>query len=106
MGNELLKDPHPMQPIVLADNDVIRFKANKIVRFLLDWASQRGIDMNTLAIMPFSQEDRAQFAQLIGYSVSGYGELQYAIGVEEADGKAEELLASTRATTHGENKNA
>lgn len=104
MGNELLKDPHPMQPIIIASDGRIRFKENKIVRFLLDWASPRGIDMNTLAAMNFSQEDRAQFAQLIGYSVRGYGGLRYAINVEEADGKAEQLLASTRAITNGGEK--
>lgn len=34
--------------------------------------------MNLLAAMEFTDEDRQQFAQLIGYSVSGYGELPYA----------------------------
>jgi hypothetical protein len=33
--------------------------------------------MNSLAVMTFSREDREQFAQLIGYSVSGFGELSY-----------------------------
>lgn len=33
--------------------------------------------MNDLACMEFSQEDREQFAQLIGYSLSGYGDLSY-----------------------------
>lgn len=33
--------------------------------------------MNTLARLKFPDVDRAQFAQLIGYSVSGYGELSY-----------------------------
>jgi hypothetical protein len=32
--------------------------------------------MNTLATMTFSDDDRRQFAQLIGYSLSGYGELR------------------------------
>jgi hypothetical protein len=54
---------------------VLRFKANAIVRFLLDAGPY---DMNTLAMMPFTDEDRRQFAQLIGYSVSGYGDLSYA----------------------------
>ena len=27
--------------------------------------------------MEFTKEDRQQFAQLIGYSLSGYGELNY-----------------------------
>ena len=33
--------------------------------------------MNELACMDFSQEDSEQFAQLIGYSVSGFSELSY-----------------------------
>lgn len=37
-----------------------------------------GIDMNKLACIDFSDKDREQFAQLIGYSLSGLGELSYA----------------------------
>jgi hypothetical protein len=33
--------------------------------------------MNRLALVPFSDEDRAQFAQLIGYSLNRYSELSY-----------------------------
>ncbi len=33
--------------------------------------------MNDLAVKDFSDEDRCQFAQLIGYSISGYEELSY-----------------------------
>ena len=66
----------PIQPIV--DN---RFVENKIVRYLLD---NGGIDMNKLAIMDFSNEDRSQFAQLIGYSVSGWSTLDY-VSDEEYD---------------------
>jgi hypothetical protein len=33
--------------------------------------------MNNLALLPFSNEDRVQFAQLIGYSLNGFGELPY-----------------------------
>lgn len=50
---------------------------NAIVRYLLDDNRQAKIDMNHLAILPFSKEDREQFAQLIGYSVVGFGELDY-----------------------------
>lgn len=64
---------HPIQPLV-TENGVVRFRANAIVRHLLDHG---GIDMNALARMTFSDEDRAQFAQLIGYSLSGYGSLGY-----------------------------
>ena len=92
----------PMQPIVMSKRKqdgpfgVIRFQENAIVRFLLDWASQRGMDLNALALMEFSAEDRMQFAQLIGYSVSGFGELSYArpVVIREADAAAEKLLAA------------
>ena len=74
-----MKEPeHPTQPIVLDEYGTTRFKANKVVRFLYDWATQRGMGLNTLALMDFTDEDREQFAQLLGYSVSGFGELPYA----------------------------
>lgn len=66
--------PHPIQPIITDEHGVERFKENAIVRYLLDAG---GIDMNKLAILPFSREDREQFAQLIGYSHSGAHDLSY-----------------------------
>lgn len=66
---------HPIQPLQLDDKGVLRFKENAIVRHLLD---NGGIDLNKLARLEFSREDREQFAQLIGYSLSGFGELGYA----------------------------
>jgi len=51
-----------------------RFVENAIVVWLLD---NGGIDLNDIACHPFSNEDREQFAQLIGYSLSGYGSLSY-----------------------------
>lgn len=66
---------HPMQPVYLDDRGTARFKQNAIVRFLLDAGP---FDMNKIAVLPgISQEDREQFAQLIGYSISGFGELSY-----------------------------
>jgi hypothetical protein len=65
---------HPMQPVMIDKHGVARFKANAIVQFLLD---KGPFDLNKLATMPFTNEDREQFAQLIGYSVGGYGELSY-----------------------------
>lgn len=66
--------PHPVQPLIVDEYEVLRFKGNAIVRFLLDAGP---FDMNQLALMPFTVEDREQFAQLIGYSLSGFGELSY-----------------------------
>jgi hypothetical protein len=65
---------HPVQPLVYDDNNIIRFKENAIVRYLLDAGP---FDMNHLAVMSFSGEDREQFAQLIGYSLNGFEELSY-----------------------------
>lgn len=86
---------HPMQPIQFVGN-VIRFKQNAIVRLLID--THPTIDMNTLACMELSQADRNQFAQLIGYSVSGFGELSYAFpsDVAEADSIADALSKKKR----------
>ncbi len=64
---------HPIQPIIDV-NGTKRFKANAIVEYLLD---NGGIDMNAISRLPFSREDREQFAQLIGYSLSGFSELGY-----------------------------
>ena len=59
----------PIQPI-----EDHRFVANKIVLHLLD---DGPFDMNTIAMRNFPREDREQFAQLIGYSLSGASELDY-----------------------------
>jgi hypothetical protein len=56
---------HPMQPVVLDKVGTLRFKENAIVRFL---AQDR---LCELAGMEFSDADREQLVQLIGYSVSG-----------------------------------
>lgn len=71
---EVTPPTHPMQPLIEDHEGIIRFKKNAIVRYLLDSGTA---DMNTLALMPFSDEDRMQFAQLIGYSVGGFAELSY-----------------------------
>ena len=65
---------HPNQPLYRDDRNVLRFKQNHIVRFLLDHGPH---DLNSLARMNFEREDRVQFAQLIGYSLSGFGDLGY-----------------------------
>ncbi len=86
---------HPMQPIELDEHGTARFKGNTVVQYLLDAG---GIDMNKLAIIPFDQDDRQHFAQLIGYSVCGFGDLSYTPRkiVEEADAQVEELLAKKK----------
>lgn len=69
---------NPMQPIIRDHNKVIRFKSNAIVEALLEHAHKgKKLDLNDIAWMEFSQDDRCQFAQLIGYSLDGYHELSY-----------------------------
>jgi len=100
---------HPIQPII--DNDgAFRFKGNKIVRHLLD---NGPFDMNDLAVQDFSDEDREQFAQLIGYSLNGFSELSYASndtyhaackmseGKDEKDARIESLEATLDAVRKG-----
>lgn len=64
---------NPIQPLAPDEHGTVRFKANAIVQHLLD--SHPTCDMNVLARMDFTADDRQQFAQLIGYSLSGYSEL-------------------------------
>ena len=77
---------HPIQPLEMIDG-VKRFKQNKILGYLFD---QGCIDMNKLAMIDFPQDDRQQFAQLIGYSLDGYSELSY--GEDEVIASAELML--------------
>lgn len=71
------KNKQPMQPVIVDKNGVARFKKNEVVRMLLDLASPKGVDMNTLVVAGdgLPQKDWEQFYQLIGYSLSGYAEL-------------------------------
>lgn len=69
--------PHPMQPIVTKDG-VYRFNENSILR----WAVNTGrLSLNEIAAeaanQGFTDDDQAQLAQLIGYSLGGYAELPY-----------------------------
>ena len=68
---------NPMQPLVLDDKGVVRFKENKIVRYLLDYATEKGVGLNEIGMMAFPINDQEQLAQLIGYSLSGFSELSY-----------------------------
>lgn len=81
---------HPLQPLLKDRHGTMRFKENKIVTYLLD---NGGIDLNKLARLSFDQNDREQFAQLIGYSLGGFGELSYV--TDEVYDAAEESLAES-----------
>lgn len=71
----------PQQPLVTDERGTLRFRENAIVRFFLDEHTKsvigNGGGLNQIACMDFTPEDRMQFAQLIGYSLDGYGELSY-----------------------------
>ncbi|EHN8852274.1 hypothetical protein KY275_16880 [Enterobacter hormaechei] len=67
----------PMQPLVIDAHGRLRFKENQIVRTLLDYATEHGYGLNEIAREEFDAEDQMQLAQLIGYSLSGYGTLSY-----------------------------
>lgn len=82
----------PMQPIYIDAAGIARFKANAIVAFLL---KNGPFDLNDLATRGFSDEDEAQFAQLIGYSVSGWGDLSYVDAKDVA--AADEIVAAIAA---------
>lgn len=87
------KPKHPMQPLITSKDGVRRFKPNALVRYLLDAGP---FDMNHLALIPVDNDDRQQFAQLIGYSVDGYSDLSY------ADSDTIELIENS--LTKGETK--
>lgn len=62
---------HPIQPTEIDEHGVRRFKANALVRYMVDtWC-----DLNKLSIVNQrgvgTKEDYDQLLQLIGYSVSG-----------------------------------
>lgn len=90
-----MKQRHPIQPVIVDECGVHRFKENKIIRCLLETGP---LDLNQLAMMDFSREDREQVAQLIGYSVSGFGDLSYASRrvIKKADRRSERLAAKSK----------
>lgn len=99
--DERAKLRHPMQPIGFdghstehSPRGVIRFKSNAII----EWLFRTGkLDLSEISMMAqsgmFPTEDQVQLAQLLGYSVSGFGDLSYVprYVCNEADAKAAEL---------------
>jgi len=72
-----VREPHPSQPIV-GPRGRRHFKANAIVRFLYERArDELNLGLNEIAELPFTREDRIQFAQLLGYSTWRFRELPY-----------------------------
>ena len=90
----MAKRKHPIQKIVVTESGVIRFTENEIVSHLLD-AYPGGL--NALAARfrrDDSLEDYEQLMMLIGYSVSGFGDLDLdRRTIAVADGMAARLFA-------------
>lgn len=82
---------HPMQPVEFDKYGTIRFKENKIVRFLYDTSKNK---LNELSCMDFSDEDMNQLAQLMGGSICYYGECDYVS--DEDYYRAEKLAENIR----------
>lgn len=82
----------PIQPLYIDQHGTVRFVSNRIVQELLDHSSRHGYDMNEIARQAgnglFSAAEQMQFAQLIGYSMHGWGTLSYV--TDEAYAVAEE----------------
>lgn len=83
---------HPIQPLMVDGMGVLRFKENRIISDLLDFADDHGFGLNEIACREYSREDRQQLAQLIGYSLRGYGELRSY--VDDGAYGAAQLMAS------------
>ena len=85
--------PQPMQPLYRDKRGVPRFQSNSIVRYLLDEASAKGIDLNHLDRQNFPDEDWQQFLQLIGQSLTCWGDSSHVSdeAFEAADKVAKDL---------------
>ena len=66
-----------MQSVIMTEDGKLRFRENQIISFLVELAFENGFSLSKIAAMDFSDEDRMQLAQLMGYSVAGYGMLSY-----------------------------
>jgi hypothetical protein len=91
----MAKRKQPMQPIYIDKEGVVRFQSNKIVDWL--FATQK-ISLNEISAMcqtsKIPKADQMQFWQMLGYSVSGFGDLSFVDKeiVFQADMIAEQLL--------------
>jgi hypothetical protein len=65
-----------MQPLVKVDGTIC-FRANPVVRQMLNICKANGMGLNELLIPNYPQRDVEQFYQLIGYSLDMYEELSF-----------------------------
>ncbi len=73
-ANQVERFVMPIQPLRNDEHGVLRFVPNRIVKKLLEVAP---IDLNDIAMMDFTDEERMQFSQLTGYSLAGFGTLSF-----------------------------
>jgi hypothetical protein len=87
-----------MQPVEMAGDQVVRFKRNQIICDMQELCAKHGLDLNEIACRDYSKDDRSQLMQLIGYSVSGYGNLSCsrAKHVMRADEKAASMVEEVK----------
>lgn len=76
IGRQPVQPVQPMQPIVLDEKGTPRFKGNEIIKHLFNTGK---LDLNELTMLvhqgKLPKEDYVQITQLLGYSVSGWGDL-------------------------------
>jgi hypothetical protein len=95
MNQEDNSKKQPMQPIVLDEDGVPRFQENKVITFLFETGK---LDLNMLSVMVANgvipTEDYSQITQMLGYSVSGWGDLSNSPSedVTKADFEADLIL--------------
>jgi len=86
---------YPIQPIEFDNKGVIRFKKNRIIEDLLNTSH---MDFNKICLKHqegyYTLEEYEQLNMLIGYSISGFGDLEGVSRemVEEVEKIAEELI--------------
>jgi hypothetical protein len=61
-----------MQPVVTDDQGVVRFQGNAIIQHMFEKGQ---FVLDDLGAPGFSVEDHEQLLQLLGFSVSGYGDM-------------------------------
>jgi hypothetical protein len=83
----------PLQPIVLDDGKA-RFVSNKVIVWMMEELRRKGTTLNDYPFEVFPIADIEQFYQLIGYSISGFGELS--VVTTETFDRAERKAATAK----------
>ena len=86
---------YPMQPVAIDERGSIRFEENPIISHLAREVSNLNEIAVWCAVNEVDGKYQEQLAQLIGYSVSGYGELSYVS--DESFERAAALAESAKA---------